>query len=186
MKRMHTDEEIQKLAASPIGDVSIDGDLAVDGDFEANSVSADSIIENMSGYAYTKSGDGASYTFTPIYVGAAKTGNKITFVAFFKFKRTASYSGGINIGRIDVPADVRAKLYPFTVGGLEYLDVKTTCAINSSDITDIKTVTPFSTKNDGLGGIFVSLRDWGSLTQDKDYMIRYEVTFLLSDNLYNA
>lgn len=35
MKRMHTDEEIQKLAASPIGDVSIDGDLAVDGNFEA-------------------------------------------------------------------------------------------------------------------------------------------------------
>ena len=53
MKRMHTDEEIKELAAHPIGDVSIDGNLSVDGDFEANSVSADSIIENMSGYTAT-------------------------------------------------------------------------------------------------------------------------------------
>ena len=180
MKRMHTEEEIQELAAHPIGDVSIDGDLAVDGDFEANSVSADSIIENMSGYSVSL-GTKTNLTNTGIYASAVKTGNKLTLVAAVKLKRTGEISGGnADVITFNIPQSVGEKLMPFTLDGIEALDFRQVdAAKNYASSVKLPTICG---KNSNTQ-IKLRVYNLGNLTQDSEYYLRFEWTFLLSDSL---
>ena len=146
-------------------------------------ITSPSIIENMSGYSCVVAGGGENYEHTPIYVGIVKTGNKLTVALFFAFTKKGTYDGGHNLVRINIPKEVRDKLIPFSVGGNDYLDVKKGVAVSTISIADIKDVTLYATKNELLCGIFLAIRDWGSLTNDTQYLIRYELTFLLSNSL---
>lgn len=179
MKRMHTDEEIQKLAASPIGDVSIEGDLEVDGDFEANSVSADSIIENMSGYSFTPESGNAAIGLDLQYVGVVKTGNKLTFVLAGNMTRNADTPFNRAAGKFTIPLAVSSKLIANDLGAI---DNRTILYFNSA--TNYKTLTARMFKT-GQQTIQVQLFSVGdsALTINTAYYWRYEATFLLSENM---
>lgn len=180
MKRMHTDEEIQKLAASPIGDVSIDGDLSVDGDFEANSVSADSIIENMSGYTFIKQNEDMQ-TFA--YAGVCKNGNKITFVIAADITPSSTFisNGGGYIGKFGIPSEIYQKLVPF-YGSTNYVSYKTLrMVISGSNAFKDVTTRGDNSENNRYSIVLLT----AGLTAGTKYYYRYEETFLLSENMIN-
>ena len=142
-------------------------------------ITAPSIIENMSGYSFTKRND--EQDWTPIYVGIVKNGNKLTIVIFgsFTYDSGTSYA---NIANIIVPASVAAKLYPFTVGGsTRVLANKKIECLDTDSLGALTDITMLTQKYDDL--ITFQLRDMTSLTANKTYLFRIEQTFLLSDNL---
>lgn len=139
--------------------------------------------EPMSGYLFNLYEPVENLTLTPVYAGAVKNGNKLTLVFACTLTRTGDVPlSNIYLGRFNVPSDVYAKLYPARVGSYDYLDNK---VINSwdSDIT-FKPVSSFCLKGGDNRVILVANpQPVNELTLNVAYYYRYEVTFLLSDNL---
>ena len=142
-------------------------------------ITANSIIENMSGYsaANISTGDGVDCNITPIFLGVCKNGNKITFVYYFTYERIGA-KGLQGIAQINIPNEVGEKLYPDGNGVLSYASVYG--AITSSTGAH----TPMYLDKISNGSVYIRMSDNG-LENGKTYKIRYEATFLLSDNLIN-
>ena len=147
------------------------------------SVKADEIIENMSGYSFTK-GTTNNLTITGVYAGVVKTGNKITFAVAVKLKRTDTISSTARLGYFTIPKAVFDKLYQTQVGLYEYLTVDEKSAW-SSDSTN-KVIQIYSYKSGGSETkILLDMNETplNELTLNTDYYLRYEFTLLLSENL---
>ena len=151
------------------GNVNINADLT-----------ANSIIENMSGYSFDPV---ISTTREYIYVGAVKNGNKLTLTVFFAFTPASNISPGTGskFGDFHIPSSVGQKLYPFTIGTLT----------NTLDIHSQKVpynllaeseITVYTTKTSNTS-LYMALMPNDELVAGRRYLIRYEVTFLLSNNL---
>ena len=141
------------------------------------SITANSIIENMSGYNYVDTSVQAD--ITPIYVGTVKNGNKLTCVWFMSLTATTTDYSGAKLGDLDLPSSVLAKLYPYSLSGID----------NLLDARVIPMYYGYNTKIDAnlilqkyTGSILPRIYATG-LTVGTTYLIRYEATFLLSDNL---
>ena len=152
--------------------------LYVDGNFTANS-----IIENMSGYSFDKAQD-ENATRTYYYAGAVKTGNKITFVIFLDMilKVDANVGGPkIDCGSFNIPASVGNKLYPVSIGSGQALSSMTVLAntnyINTGKIVYASAVKVSPTRINF--GFYVP----DSTPTNTRLTIRIENTFLLSDNM---
>lgn len=158
----------QDLGAIFNGNVNINGNLT-----------ANSIIENMAGYSFTKRN--SEQEWTPIYVGVVKNGNKLTIVIFGSLNYDSG-TGYANIANIVVPASVATKLYPFTAGGISSVlaNTKLEC-LDVDSLGAITDITALTQKFDAL--ITFQLRNMTTLTANKTYLFRIEQTFLLSDNL---
>ena len=149
------------------------------------SVKADEIIENMVGYSFTKGSEKENLTKEYIYSGVVKTGNKITFVVAFKLTRTGTITGADILGSFTIPKSVGDKLYPTQIGNYEGLDVRNVfCANQLWSGKDILTRTLKTSDT----SIQVQLDEdnsigLNSLTANTEYFARYEITFLLSENL---
>lgn len=148
------------------------GNVNINGNFTANS-----IVENMGGYSFVSKNIHAD--FTPIYVGAVKNGNKITCVWFFSIKPTENSYSGAKMGDINMPSSVLSKLYPFSLSGID-------------NLLDVKVVPLYSGYTQKIEGNLILQKFNGSilprlyinnLVVGTSYLLRYEVTFLLSDNL---
>ena len=131
----------------------------------------------MAGYNFTKH---TALNWTPIFCGAVKNGNKITFVAFGTYTPTGAETDA-RIGSFGTPSDVGSKIYPYEIG-------------SSPDNVDNKVVPFFSDRTNyvSLPMEFIKvsnnrfdcyIRNVSTLTANTTYFFRYEVTFLLSDNL---
>lgn len=145
-------------------------------------ITAPSIIENMSGYSYTALTK-TNVTMENIFCGAVKNGNKLTLVYALNVTRTDTVSGDTQIGYFTVPNDVASKLYPTTIG--LYGGYLSASAINvfDSDVS-YKTICGYTTKiSTNRVYLIVSAVEMNKLTANTKYYLRYEVTFLLSDNL---
>lgn len=148
----------------------------------AGNLTADSIIENMSGYSARVMTTQYGNDIQNIYTGAVKNGNKLTFVFFFQYTKRAGHSAG-EIYNVGTPWDVGAKLYPSTIGSADnVLDLKKVSAVAVDDryVTYDVIVDFVKISNNSY---YAQLLNTSSLTNDKTYLIRYECTFLLSDNL---
>ena len=147
----------------------------------AGNFTADSIIENMSGYSFSV--DAATdLTKEVVYAGACKNGNKITFVVFMKLTKTgAGAPTYTKLGAFTIPWQVGQKLYPYNLGGaINILDSKR-ITYYKSDASGIDKTAAAYKRNDSLFEVYgYGLAD---LDLNTDYVVRYEVTFLLSDNL---
>ena len=142
----------------------------------SGAITAPSIIESMSGYSFSK--DSAS-DIEYIYVGCSKNGNKITFVVFVKLN-IASTSSGKNLGTFYIPEEVGQKLFPFTLDGNNtVLDIKTLQAFKTATTSDSITIRMRKVNDQAL----VVSANTTNLTLNTDCLVRYEATFLLSDNL---
>lgn len=143
-------------------------------------ITAPSIIEDMVGYSFipqTKTG----VTFEHIYVGAVKNGNKLTATIFGKITRTNDVSGNFcSIGAIRIPSSVADKLFPTPLGVVAgALSSKVlSCYSNTNSRVDLNSVCV-----KGVNLFDVSIYGLDNLVLNQEYQFRYEVTFLLSDNL---
>ena len=139
-------------------------------------ITGDEIIENMSGYSYVE-GTTAGYTTSPVYVGAVKTGNKLTLVVALTFTRNAdAVDDEFSMGRITIPEDILAKILPFLSNVVDARDI---IAFASDESKEIRCyITKPSTYLQFNADVYNR-----NITANKEYYIRYEATFLLSDSL---
>ena len=180
------DEEIADavddyLTEHPVDPTAITGlDIAPKDVTASGNITGASIIENMGVAYYYVPTDVSSYGTKVIkYAGAVKNGNKITFVVFVSYTPTEAH-GRISLGQFSIPNAVGNKLIPYTfVGSSNVVDGKNIGGLLSGGtIVDVLgLVLKNSTSN-----IEFFIYDT-PLTLNTEYLLRYEVTFLLSDSL---
>lgn len=169
------------LVEHPVDPTAITGlDIAPKDVTASGNITAPSIIENMSGYSLNS-------TYAPpsnidlIYVGCVKNGNKITFSIFGEFTYTNStlrYLCGINI-----PSAIGSQLYPATIiGNNKLLDVRKIELVGKST-SEYEDIIVRTLKESNTILIFYIDPSQKVLDTEKTWVFRYEVTFLLSENL---
>lgn len=166
----YNDGSTTDLGAIFTGNVNINGNLT-----------ANSIIENMAGYAFSFANE-YGYTYENVYVGAVKNGNKLTLVCAFNITRTEDDpTGNITIGNFTIPSAVGVKLYSTTVGQYSYLANQIVVAWKEAwESVELKSVYYKNSNTD----LSLRLIDPSSdLTKNTKYYIRCEVTFTLSNSL---
>lgn len=143
----------------------------------AGNLTADSIIENMAGYNFTK------YTKTNVncniaYAGVVKNGNKITFAIAGTFERTGSVdSGDFRLGTFEVPLAIGNKLFPLKSSWLSMTQLYMADDYNSG-----QNVPHLIYKSYDVN-INFQVYDLNNLTANTEYTFRAEATFLLSENM---
>ena len=160
----------QDLGAIFSGNVNIAGNLT-----------ADSIIENMTGYSFTPSAASPNYDIEYIYVGACKNGNKLTFVFAFNLTPHTTINS-VSVGYIGMPASIGQKLYPTLIGGVKFLTLDKKYVTSSASAASFKEVIfAIQKASDGYSGLSMASTD--NLVAETKYYCRYEVTFLLGESL---
>ena len=170
----YNDGSTTDLGAIFQGNVNISGTLNVSG-----AISGAPIVETMTGYTFTKRTE--DLTWTAIYASAVKNGNKITFVIFGKLIKETGVTWG-RLAYFKIPSEVGAKLYPYTVGGIDVLDNrKLTFTLSSNRNTTVEC--SFITEKASSTTVAYQLENLGGLTDEAEYYFRIEQTFLLAENL---
>ena len=168
MKRMWSRNEIKNQVNTQLGSG------------EVPSVKADEIIENMSGYS-AETDAKENLTIEPIYIGACKNGNKITFVWYGELTRTGSVENNLaNICELTIPSDIGAKLYPDSNQWLSLYEVY--CADSATSGASVKGLVEKASDTK----LQLRLMSLNNLTENTTYRVRIEQTFLLSENLISA
>lgn len=165
----YNDGTTQDLGAIFQGNVNIAGNLT-----------ANSIIENMAGYAGEISASlSANLTVSITYAGIVKNGNKLTFTLAGSITKTASEAGS-RIYNFYIPSAVGQNLYPMSIDNIDGLSFKELYLASAYyDGVTIK-IRLNKTANNFLILEFYGL---GNMVVNTDYIFRYEDTFLLSDSL---
>lgn len=157
----------QDLGAILQGNVNIDGNLT-----------AKSIIENMSGYYFTKI---TTIDWTPVYVGCVKNGNKLTMAIFGKYTKKEGDATQVFVGLMGLPEKVASKLYPYSIGQFV------------NNVLDTKVLPFYFTEKDYVNVPLILIKYDNTqvgfqvlttgLQNNTEYYFRIETTFLLSDNM---
>lgn len=163
----YNDSSTTDLGAIFTGNVNISGNLT-----------ANSIIENMSGYTADVKPSTEDTTVTPVYYGVVKNGNKITFVCACKLTKVGSTENFCPV-IFTIPGPISDQLYPVTIGGQTALDFKNlNCNSNIFNaVTNIAWISKPAYKKVQFN---ISTTN---LVANTEYYVRYEATFLLSDPL---
>ena len=163
----------QDLGAIFSGNVNISGTL------NATKVTGDEIVENMSGYSFTKGTDTEKSILTFVYAGVSKTGNKLTLALAVNINKVDGESNTL-LGEFVVPSSVYAKLYPALMGGNYYLAVNKVYALDANFA--FHEMGYFVSKS-GSNVISIRALTTSPLGTGVNNYVRIELTFLLSDNL---
>ena len=144
-----------------------------------NSVHANEIVENMEGYSFSID-TSVGTTKDVLFAGVVKTGNKITFVISIDITKTTE-STDMNplVGQFTLPEEIYNKLIPSQVGAYNFLDNRILEAFSSN--TSAVNSTAYVVKSPSNRITFVC--GISNFVNDTKYHLRYECTFLLSDNL---
>jgi len=178
---------IQDLGAIFTGDVSITGNLAAAAVKTASLTSDEGeiraqkpVVEVMTGYNFTKLTQ--QYGNLNIsYAGAVKNGNKLTLALAGTYEKTSD-GDNENIGYFSIPTSVAAKMFPFHINDIgDVLEFKVINFVDTSNATILGPAIRLI-KNQ-YGSLFIYVQSVTGLTTGHTYYFRYEVTFLLSDNL---
>lgn len=151
------------------------GNVNIDGNFTANS-----IIENMSGYGYKPAiKENATITYT--YVGAVKNGNKLTFACSGTFQRSGDLTGwNCMLIRFTFPKTIGAKLFPTEIAGTSGLAFgKLDLCKSYATHMDI----PIVVDKESNSQIIITMYQLNNTEINTPYLFRFEITFLLSDNM---
>ena len=151
------------------------GNVNIAGNFTANS-----IIENMTGYSFTPAAfETAKVTVEDLYANVVKTGNKITFViACFATKISSNLY--MQFGKFIIPMAVANQLQSYRLGNNEVI-ASSTIYIKTGASDVIGTAVPVWFQK-GYNEIFVAA-NLTSIETSKKYYIRIEQTFLLGNNM---
>lgn len=161
----------QDLGAIFSGNVNIDGNLT-----------ANSIIENMTGYGFRLPAETTGITLNFSYVGVSKTGNKLTIVLAGDVTKTDNDANSFNIGDIDIPADIGALLFPYSLNPFTNIIANIACQCwPNYDVNNKKDISVLFRK---YANNYINMIGYADpLTLNTTYIFRIEQTFLVSDNL---
>lgn len=175
----YNDSSTTDLGAIFSGNISISGNLTVSGSISGSAITGDSIIENMSGYSISALAvSNTKWTIDPVYLGVCKNGNKLTIVYALNITRLDS-EHDINLMQLSLPASVGAALYPTNIGGQNVLSNQVIQAFSGEKAY----VNVFGEMyKQGASGVRLWLLG-DNLVVNTKYYVRYEVTYLLSENL---
>lgn len=171
----YNDGTTQDLGAIFSGNVNISGNLT-----------ADSIIENMTGYSASTVYDGTAFNIEPLYIGAVKNGNKLTFAMSFFITRVSETIDDYfpKPVRIHMPLAIWNKLVAPTGFGTMISAVQSPFYQNDDDTSPLVYNIQVRKSNyyDDYYVDIVLCRPH-TLTLNQKFYARCEFTFLLSDNL---
>ena len=148
------------------------------------SIKGNEIIENMIGYSFSPSSTPvANLTREYIYVGIVKNGNKLTYVYALNLTRTGSVeSNYVDLGTFTIPQLVANKIYPTTIGGADFVDLKD--VLLNAGLGSTNKCQCYTQKGVNALSSATYINDINStLVLNQKYYVRYEVTILLSENL---
>ena len=167
----YNDGSTNDLGAIFSGNVNISGNLT-----------ADSIIENTSGYSFSV-GSKENLTILPKFVGADKMGNKVVVSTYFSLTRSDSVSGGYAmIGIVFMPSAVVNKLVGDTIAGnTQVVDYRKISCVKKSDASIVEL--NLYVQKYGTQGISISLTGINSIDVNDEYVVRIEDTFLIGTDL---
>lgn len=164
------------------GNVDIVGDVSITGDLSAENITGDSIIENMEGYSFRAS-DSTIATINVNYAGVVKNGNKLTLSLFLTLTANTdlTVNSNIRLGWIYIPQIVMDKLIPYMIGTTSVVDARTLSTYGNvlNLVTTMHAYIAKDTINNRLDFHVYT----GVVANGATRLLRYEVTFLLSDNL---
>ena len=164
------------LEEHPVDPTAITGlDIAPKDVTASGNITGDSIIENMSGYAFAMPTT-SNVTYDIQYAGVVKNGNKVTFVIAGSIIRTGD-AGLISVGVFGIPSAVGSKLYPTKSN---WLSMKSIYLAN--DYADGVSKPYLAVKNSDTS-ISFNIYGTNALVENREYFFRVEETFLLSDSL---
>lgn len=143
-------------------------------------ITASSIIENMSGYSFTKPSPNNA-TLEILYAGAVKNGNKLTLVINGYITPTGTMDFHTDLGIFTIPQAVSAKLVSVNIGGYYTLDAKQERFLTTFDAGISKTVIVSKVSTNKL--YFTIEGGDSTFVANAKYYFRKEITFLLSDSL---
>ena len=125
------------------------------------------------------------YQVNDVYASYAHQGERISFVISADVVKLAgAVSQTVLLGEFKgLPTLVMNGLYPVTIGGLPYLDNRRIDAF-SGGFSSVE-IPCNATKDAGNNGVAV-YSDMTNLVEGTHYHVRYEVTFLLTPNLYGG
>lgn len=154
--------------------VNVDGhDIAPAKVNATGNITAPSIIENMSGYSAH-----AYASFNQRYLGACKNGNKLTFAVAGALTTASTHpsGGAYQAVSFTIPTSIANKIIPYT-GSL--------VALNSVDMAINTYSTPVRGSYQFIkeGNTFYVYFLVTNLAVSTTYNVRFDITFLLSDNL---
>ena len=174
----------QDLGAIFQGNVNISGTLTAT-IVDAGKVTGDEIVEKMSNYSFTKSTSDSDITYNDyVYAGVVKNGNKVTLalgVNITRLQDLSNYKQNKKIGMFTLPAGVASKLYPSYADvwfGAVMATIKCLASDTSSNAIALDVIVGKT-----LNSLDIYACGLNDLTLNKQYYLRFEITFLLSDNL---
>lgn len=141
-------------------------------------ITATSITEIMAGYGFIPETP-SNWTLEYVYASAVKTGNKITFVLSLNLTKSAGASNFPAIANFSMPVEVYNKLYPTRIGDYSWLDVR---VLNAFYTENANVAVPARISKGATGRIGIQING-ANMVEGTTYYLRYEATFLLSDNL---
>lgn len=171
------------ITAHPFAPEMLEGqDIEPDDISATGKITGAEIIENMTGY--TVNVLTSDMNWTPIYLGVCKNGNKLTFVIFGKFTYVSGIDNDSRILYFNCPSDIVNKLYPYSLSGRDNILDAHTLELTQGIVSSKSIYVECDKSQTGLDIILRQLNN-SSLVLNDEYLFRYEVTFLLSENLYN-
>lgn len=160
-------------------EVQIGTNLNADGNFTANT-----IIENMTGYSFTKGIPPTNVTYNFLYDGIVKNGNKLTCACALIVNSISDIAGltALQICDFIVPTNIASKLYGIDIG------TTNNCLGSSSSVSfyqgnlSFKSAKMVYLKHDARH-IRCICYPAETLEANTNHLLRFEITFLLSDNM---
>lgn len=169
----------QDLGAIFSGNINIDGTITANV-IDGLEVTGNSIIEKMNGYSFTPL-EKINAVIETTYAGIVKNGNKVTFVCTGSFQRSGDLvAWSCPLGRFHFPNEIGAKLYPVTLNDVKSLSFGRLMLFKT--FTDFIELPCLAIKNDN-NAFTPTIYYLNQTAVDTPYLFRYEITFLLSDNL---
>lgn len=168
-------------------DVSAQGTIASDTSIKTPALTSDEdeisaqkpVIEVMTGYSFVIGGH-PDFTLSNIYAGVVKNANKVTFVIAGEITKNNAVVTNVTLGTFTIPYAVARKLITNSVGGSSNFVDNRKLNLFYSFSTSVDEVA-YIEKNSSTTLMF-AVRSANMAVSTK-YYLRYEATFLLSDNL---
>lgn len=152
-------------------------------------ITAPSIVETMSGYSFSDTA--LAVGINPVYIGVCKNGNKLTLVYALEIDASELEVSQPRFGRILIPEEIGNKIYALPDDQYNTISGSLVPMYEKGSYSAPKYSVPIigSIVRTGVGtgknALIFGINGFASPTYDmtKTYFLRFEITFLLSENL---
>lgn len=169
------------------GNATIEGFLTAEAGVSTPSLTCDGsqinaqkpVVELMNGYSIRKIA-AEKYTLDFKYGGIVKNGNKLTIAFSIDITPLEASVYGAKIAEVVIPSSVLNKIIPSTIAAGTYASLQQVQAFDTEYNTP-KSINAYYSKIGTRLDLYITHAE--SLVADKKYNMRFETTYLLSENL---